>query len=612
MFKKLRMNPRNNSKNFAKFSSGNVIYDKYIYFLVAVIALLYFIDNFIWLRLNIYPHGPDEFSHLLIAQNFYNCIVSGQIGDLIKLFKLSINTIWPPLFHLTAVVLSFILGFSCISPLAINLVYLFILLFSVYSIGCKLYDKKVGTLAVILISLYPMVFRYSRFFGTDFAQISVLSLSIYFLICSEHFSNRKFCVLFGVSIGIGMLTKWSFILFLFAPLACFILQGLFLRGKSSVRRTASANLFLSLLIGILLSLTWYWPSSSAIIIRLKMFFHTLLYHPYAQTPVHKISEVFGIDKFFGYFCLLINEQISFLFFLVFILAAPYFFRKRFNKLLLISWYIFPFIALSLSSHKEGRFMLPALPAIALISAAGLQEMFSYRFSYFLKHLFCALIIFLGLAQFFDISYNYERKDKTFPFETPVGAIHMFCYPTTEQHRWAAYGPPFKKNWEIDKVAFSIAKNCRNKWHSDSAILVGLIGEDDYVRQVFGFPNVLDYYLARINSRFSFRVIDFLSTPKEDDWSFIKKIDDLNFVVFISGLKSWPEFDDLKFVFNKFMAKIASWGRLRNYLYGIKQPYDFKDAPERLRKFIDSKDSNFLLTDEIKLADGYYAYVYMRR
>lgn len=607
------MNSGNSNKTFVKLSTKNVIYDKYIYFLITVITVFYLINNFIWLKLNVYPHGPDEFSHLLIAQNFYNGIISGQIEYLIKLFKSSTNAIWPPFFHFTAAVSCFVSGASHISSLIINLLYLLILLFSVYSIGCKLYNKKVGILAVLLISLYPMVFRYSRFFGLDFAQMSIVCFSICFLIYTEYFSNRKFSILFGISIGLGMLIKWAFVLFLAGPLVCIILQAVFLRAKRNIRlHTVSVNMFLSLLIGTLILLTWYLPSHAAVVTRLKMFFWTIVYHHSGKLLMPEISVISGIVQIFDYLRLLVNEQISFFFFLVFILAVPFFFRKRFNKLFLISWYIFPYIALSLSSYKEGRFMLSSLPAIALISAAGLQEMFSYKFNYFLKHLFCALIIFLGLMQFFDVSYNYERKDKTFPFITPIGIIHMLCYSTTEQHGWAVYGPPFKKDWKIDKIAISIAKCNRNKFQVDSAILVGLIGEDDYIRQVFDFPKVLDYYLARHCPRPSFTVIDFLSYPDKDDWSFTKKINDLNYVVFISGFKSWPEFDDLKFVFNKFMAKVASLSKLRNYLYNIKQSYDFKDAPERLRKFIDNKDKNFLLIDKIKLADGYYAYVYMRK
>jgi hypothetical protein len=268
--------------------------------------------------------------------------------------------------------------------------------------------------------------------------------------------------------------------------------------------------------------------------------------------------------------------------------------------------------LSLSFQKEGRFMLSSLPAIALISAVGLRNIYFFRFNYTLRHSLYAVIISLGLMQFFDVSYNYERKDKTFPFQTPIGVMHAFCHSTTEHHGLAVYGPPFKKDWKIDTIAISIAQCNRNKYQAGSKILVGLIGEDDYVKQVFDFPMVLDYYLARQRPGSSFTVINFLPSPRQDDWSFIKKLGGLNYVVFISGIKSWPEFNDFWFALGKFKAEVTTLSKLRKDLYNIKQPYDFKDAPERLRKFIDNKDKNFLLIDKIKLADGYYAYIYVRR
>ena len=605
------MKSRNNRKTFVKLNDKNVIYDKYIYFLIAAITVFYLINNFIWLNFNVYPYGPDEFSHLLIAQNFYNGIISGRIERLLELFKLSTDAIYPPLFHFTAALLCFFLGASSISPLIINLLYLLILLFSVYAIGCKLYDRSVGVLATLLISLYPMVFRYSRFFGLDFAQMSMVCLSICFLIYTEYFSNRKFSVLLGISIGLGMLVKWAFLLFLSGPLACVILQA-FLRAKKNLGLcVVFINLLLSLLIGVLISLTWYLPSYAEVLIRLRMFFWSIFPHHCGQLLIQKTPVIFGLDRFFDYFCLLVNGQISLFFFLVFILAVPLFFIKRFNRVFLISWYILPYILLSFSLQKEGRFMLSSLPAIALISAAGLRSLYFPRFNYFLKHLLYAVILFIGLMQFFDVSYNYERKEKTFPFQTPIGIIHMLYFPSTEHNGWA-YGPPLRKDWKIDKIAASIAGFSYSHPQAGADILVGVISEDDYVRNVFSFLQVLNYYLAREDHVSSFAVIDFLSYPGKYDWSFINKINDLNYVVFISGIKSWPAFDDLKFTFNKFITRAASLSSLQSYLYNIKHPYDFKNATERLRKFLDSKDRNFSLIDKIKLADGYYAYVYARK
>lgn len=589
----------------------NIFSGRFIYFLIGAISLLYLVNNFIWLRLNVYPYGPDEFSHLLIAQNFRNAIVSGKADFLFGSFKLSAEAIWPPLFHFLSACLSFISVSQSISPLVINFVFLLILLFSVYSIGSLLYNRRVGIIAVVLVSLYPAVFRYSRFFGLDFAQMSVVCLSLYFLIRTQNFSNKRFSLLFGLSVGAGLLIKWSFILFISGPLFCVIAQAFILKKKDKAVLFLSAkNLFLSGIIGLLLSLIWYVPGHAVIWMRLKMFLRTLIHHPAAAHSINKISVVFWAEKFTGYLRLLINEQVSLLFFLIAVLALPFFLKKR-HKMFIFSWYIFPYLMLSLSFYQEGRFMLPAVPAVALISAAGLEGLSSLKPNLFLKHLFFAMLFGLGLAQFFDVSFNYERQGRVFPISTPVGTVYGFCNPTTEQHGWALYGPPFRKGWGIEKIADSLADECRKEYTDNSEVLVGLMGEDEYVRQVFCFPKVLDYYLARQCPGVSFKVVSFLPAPRHTDWGFVKKLDKLKYFIFISGLKNWPEFNDLWLSLDRFKTKVGTLGKLREDLYNEKKPYDFDKITRKLNKFLNNKENRFSLIDEIRLPDGYYAYIYSR-
>ncbi len=583
------------------------------HFLLFGICLFYLINNYIWLKLNVYAHGPDEFSHLFFGQNFYNAISSGSMPRLFELFKASTDTIWPPLLHFTAALLCFISGAPAVSSLIINLVCLWVLLFSVYSIGYRLYGRPTAVLAVLLLSLYPMVFRYSRFFGLDFAQLAVLSLSIHLLMRTEYFSHRKMSVLFGLSIGLGLLIKWAFILFLAGPMACSIIYAVFFRKNSgSDLNNIWRNFFSSLFIGGAIASLWYLPSQLAVNIRFKMFLRSVSHYPFSHVSANKVAAVFVPDKFVGYFRLLVNEQVSFLFFLVLIISIPFFLKRRFNRLFIASWYILPYALLSLSFQKEGRFMLSSLPAIALISAAGLQEMFSYyKTRYALKHVFLALLLFLGTLQFFDISYNYGRRDKTFPFRTPAGIMHVLTCPVSEQHGWATYGPPFRKNWQFDKIACSIAEDCRDGRYAHANILVGLMGEDEHVKQVFDFPKTLDYYLALESPGSSFAVINFLPVPRQNDWSFIRELDDLNYFVFVSGRKDWPEFGDLALALGKFRSRSASLRKLRKALYNTQRRYDFKNAFEKLNDFLETQKSSFSLIDTIPLPDGYSAYVYSR-
>jgi asparagine N-glycosylation enzyme membrane subunit Stt3 len=177
------------------------------FFILGLVIFFYAVNNFIWLRLNNYPSGPDEFWHLLRGLKFSKALLSNPQ----EFLYLSVENAshWPPLFHMSSAIVAFFAGASYLSLVMTNIIYLAILLFSVYFIGLKLFDQNTGLLAAIITSAYPMVFISSRFFNPDFALLAMTCLSICFLIYSDYFRDRKFSVLFGISFGLGMLAKIS-------------------------------------------------------------------------------------------------------------------------------------------------------------------------------------------------------------------------------------------------------------------------------------------------------------------------------------------------------------------------------------------------------------------
>jgi len=42
----------------------------------------------------------------------------------------------------------------------------------------------------------------------------MVALSVYLLIRTDYFGNKKYSALFGLSVGLGMLTKWTYFIFL--------------------------------------------------------------------------------------------------------------------------------------------------------------------------------------------------------------------------------------------------------------------------------------------------------------------------------------------------------------------------------------------------------------
>ena len=163
-----------------------------IYFIIGAIVCFYWIVNFIWLEQNTYPSVPDEPTHLVISLKLqFPSPYLNNVKDFFR-FLMRSSGHWPPFFHISSALFNLFFGTSYISSVMVNIVYLLVLLCSVYFIGLKLFDKNTGILAVAFISLYPMVFRYSRFFGPDFALTAMVCLSASLLFYAEGFKYRKF------------------------------------------------------------------------------------------------------------------------------------------------------------------------------------------------------------------------------------------------------------------------------------------------------------------------------------------------------------------------------------------------------------------------------------
>lgn len=596
-------------------SFKNLIKGRNILCIITFIVSFYLVNNFVWLKLNTYPSGPDEPYHLTASLKIFKAITTAVTSNnIMNIFAPPpfVNTgHWPPFFHISSAILNIFLGTSYISSIMVNIVYFLILLFSIYFTGLKLFNKNTGISAVILISMYPMVFRYSRIFGPDFALLAMVCLSICLLLYTEHFRNRKFSILFGFSLGLGMLTKWTFVLFLMGPLIFIFFNSFLTKIKQEFYlKQRVLNFILSLIIAVVISLFWYSPAFFVVIKRSTIFLSSMFF--YLSEPNAELipGRLIRLDKFLSYPFFLVNEGISLLFFTFFLIILFFYLLRAKNRLFLILWFIFPYLILSLPLSKEGRFMLPALPAIALISASGFQNIGSKKMRYF----FCCAMISLGLLQFFDISYNFYRNGESLCFQTPIGALHIPYFPTTEHHEWS-YGPPLKKDWKIHKIADEIIKYY--KYAPDfSSPIIGIICEDDYINKIFGYPYIINYYLAQRNNKIDFIVMNL--NKIEDTLNFITKLSEIDCIVFISKNSSWPRYDDLNKIFNEFLSE---WEKelpyFRYYWLGSLpegniDSYFIQHANKGLKDFLDNKDKIFKSISKIELIDNYSANIYAKK
>ncbi|MGD9146286.1 MAG: glycosyltransferase family 39 protein, partial [Anaerolineae bacterium] len=169
------------------------------------LVILYAIVNWLWLSDNVISGGWDKSKHLTRSLRYYQALSPPTLQALFA--NLVENPIRPSLFPLTATLVYPLLGFEVDSGPMINLLYVAILLSAAYGLGVKLVNRNVGLLAAVVLATYPMVFAMSRLFYMELALTAMVAITLYFLVASDGFEHRTAALLFGLCLGLGLLTK---------------------------------------------------------------------------------------------------------------------------------------------------------------------------------------------------------------------------------------------------------------------------------------------------------------------------------------------------------------------------------------------------------------------
>lgn len=239
-------------------------------YLGAVVCLVVFhlINNWIFVSTQVTILGWDRPAHLIRTLIYNDMLQQVNVRSLFEVLTWSWNR--PPLAHLTVVPLYRLFGVSTDVALMKNAVYVAILLLSVYGIGRRVYNARIGLLAALIVSTYPILFSISRMPYIDYALTAMVALCIYLLVACDCFRHRGYSLLLGLVIGLGILTKWPFIAFSGGPLLYVAARSGALRDikislvakvevSSMLRRLWASPLFHGVA-GLCLTLIWYWPN----------------------------------------------------------------------------------------------------------------------------------------------------------------------------------------------------------------------------------------------------------------------------------------------------------------------------------------------------------------
>jgi len=488
------------------------------YHLILLLLIVFHsVNNYIWIKKDAESLGWDVCHHLDITVSAYHGLEDAilskkplyqKTSQLWSLFT-SGRLEWPRLVHFFAAAVALTSRDILFSFRFTNILYFIILIISIYLIGKKISSPGAGVFSALLVSFYPGLFQYSRKFGLDLPLAAFVCLSLYCLMATNKFSERRYSLLFGVITGLATLIKGQVFIYISGPL----LYTLFLcfREKRKAYPELIINILVSLVSCLVIALVW-WRRLFSYELGLSMQKHMFNWN--GMFLFEGVGDFFT-NRLWGFITdtyLSVSPPL----FWIFVLGLFSYLRAlNKKKIFILCWLLAPYLIFSsLLSYHNYRYTYAIFGAIALISAIGLLEL---RLRKSVRVFMLASILCLALLQFFDISYFRVIKE----FKIPTEWSHP---PENNNHKVIA------QEFEIELEKYPLLpKN------------IGLIEE----RDMKGDGCVRLRYILRALNKQNFVILSAEGNdPTEVKDVFLKSVEGMEFLIAFSHSPVGPDFAGL--------------------------------------------------------------------
>ena len=392
--------------------------------------------SFSWLFQDTLPPAWDQSHHALLSLKYYRALTETAFPFSLKcLFKVSHS--YPPFFHLSALSIVALAGFSVHKLILVNFFYIVLLVFSISGIGKILFNKRVGAFSAALTLFYPMMFALSHEFLIDFALVSMVSGVQYLILRSRGGFEPKWNVALGMLAGCALLTKQT------AAYSIFPLWGFVFLNEFKNRNMPA--FFCSVAITMVIAAPWYIVS-----------FPDMLNQWAVALPFGAMSEwnpssfMPACSRYFDALRFTLISSGLLLFFWAGLCLFLLFDRRRYVFTTLIVWTLPAFLALVFTPYKDPRYIMPILPVFALLTMVGIDALRGP-----LRKILSLLVLLFAFTQivclYFGCSFSLFNKQGFF-----------YCFPPSHQ------------DWKNEEVVLTL-----HRYFGDKRLRVGVLS--DHVR-----------------------------------------------------------------------------------------------------------------------------------
>lgn len=299
--------------------------------------------------------------HLWTAEGYRQAIVSKDVAQIFLGY-----TYYPPFLYWVTATWMLVFGKSLLVAVSVNGLWIALYASSIYAATRRLGTIRAGLLAVVFALTLPLIGSVSKDFQIDMPMTAVLALNFYSLLRTEYFRRFDWSVVYGITFGIGMLTKWSFIFAAPWPLLYVVFQTV--RNKDA---EALKNLFIAALVGNAVIGPWYYHNVG----QLKIDFVDNGYR--AGVREHD-PAVMSLDGALYYPVALVRYYLHGPWLLAVVATIVAGFRRikslRGERILPLLLSVGTMITLTCLGNKDPRYLMPATLGIAIYVGIWLDRM----------------------------------------------------------------------------------------------------------------------------------------------------------------------------------------------------------------------------------------------
>jgi len=208
------------------------------------LGILFIVVTCWWLSRDDSVPVYDAAIHLDLAIDAYEALSSGHLQT-----AFTEAAPYPPLTYLVGALGVFVGGVGVAPPIiAQNLVFVPLLALGCYKVGRLAFGPLAGLLAVVFVLGSPLIVEEFHEFMLDAPEAAMVAVAVWAILATEHFSRPGVSALAGVVVGLGMLSKETFVFFVAGVVLATAVRG----GR---RATRGVVVFAAAV--LVIALPWY-------------------------------------------------------------------------------------------------------------------------------------------------------------------------------------------------------------------------------------------------------------------------------------------------------------------------------------------------------------------